>query len=105
MRGLASAWRATGDDEFLARAREAALSLAFDFMGEECFILSFSLPGKQPLACEPRWSRSPGCYQLKSALAWREAAEEGGAKLYESVLAYSLATHESFLTAEPDREK
>ena len=51
------------------------------------------------------WSRSPGCYQLKSALAWRDPAEEGGERLYESVLAYSLATHESFLTAEPDREK
>ncbi len=105
VRGLVSAWRATGEDEFLARAREAALSLAFDFMGDGVFHPIISLPEKQPLACEPRWSRSPGCYQLKSALAWREAAEEGGAKLYESVLAYSLATHESFLTAEPDREK
>ena len=105
VRGLAAAWRATGEDEFLARAREAALSLAFDFMGDGVFHPIISLPEKQPLACEPRWSRNPGCYQLKSALAWREVPEEGGAKLYESVLAYSLATHESFLTAEPDREK
>jgi hypothetical protein len=105
VRGLAAAWRATGDDEFLERAREAGLSLAFDFLGEGAFHPIVFLPEKQPLDYEPRWSRSPGCYQLKSALAWREAAEEGGAKLYESVLAYSLATHESFLTAEPDREK
>lgn len=110
VRGLAAAWRATGDDEFLTRAREAALSLAFDFMGADSlgnsvFHPVVSLPEKQPQAYEPRWSRSPGCYQLKSALAWRELAEEGGAKLYESVLAYSLATHEAFLAAEPDREK
>jgi hypothetical protein len=104
-RGLTAAWRATAGDEFLARAREAALSLAFDFLGDGVFHPIISLPEKQPLPHEPRWSRSPGCYQLKSALAWREAADEGGAKLYESVLAYSLATHESFLTAEPDREK
>jgi hypothetical protein len=104
-RGLAAGWRATGDEEFLSRAKEAALSLAFDFLGDGVFHPIISLPEKQPLDYEPRWSRSPGCYQLKSALAWREAGEEGGAKLYESVLAYSLATHESFLTTEPDREK
>jgi hypothetical protein len=110
VRGLAAAWRATGDAEFLARAREAALSLAFDFMGEGLFHPIISLPDKQPLPHEPRWSRSPGCYQLKSALAWLVMEEkgtegEGGAKLYESVLAHSLATHETFLAGEPDREK
>jgi hypothetical protein len=109
VRGLAAAWRATGDEEFRTRAREAALSLAFDFVGADSFGKSVfhpivTLPEKQPLAYEARWSRSPGCYQLKSALAWREAEDEGGEKLYESVLEYSLATHESFLTAEQDRE-
>lgn len=105
VRGLAAAWRATGDDEFLARAREGALSLAFDFMGDGTFHPIIELPDKQPLNYGQRWSRSPGCYQLKSAMAWLEVGDEGGTKLYESVLAYSLATHESFLTAEPDREK
>jgi hypothetical protein len=105
VRGLAAAWRATGDDEFFTRTRDGALSLAFDFMGDGVFHPILALPDKQPLAYEPRWSRSPGCYQLKSALAWRDAPDEGGVKLYESVLAYSLATHESFLSAEPDREK
>jgi hypothetical protein len=110
VRGLMAAGRATGDEEFLARAREASLSLAFDFLGADSsgnalFHPIVSLPDKQPLAHEPRWSRGPGCYQLKSALAWLETPEEGGAKLYESVLAYSLATHEAFLTAEPDRDK
>ncbi len=104
-RGLAAAWRATGDEEFLSRSKEAAMSLAFDFLGDGVFHPIISLPEKQPLAHEPRWSRSPGCYQLKSALAWRETEDDGGAKLYESVLAYSLATHESFLKGEADREK
>lgn len=77
VRGLAAGWRATGDDEFLTRVREGALSMAFDFLGDGMFHPIISLPEKQPLAHEPRWSRNPGCYQLKSALAWREAAEEG----------------------------
>ena len=68
-----------------------------------------SLPDKQPLPHEHRWSRSPGCYQLKSALAWhdigREADDVHAGKLYESVLEYSLKTHGSFLEVEPDREK
>jgi hypothetical protein len=105
VRGLMAAWRATGDNEFLNRAREAVLSLAFDFIGEGVFHPVVSLPEKQPLAYEPRWSRSPGCYQLKAALAWREAGDAAGIKLYDSMLAYSLATHESFLSSEPDREK
>ena len=105
VRGLLAVWRATGDDEFLARARDGALSLAFDFLGDEVFHPIVTLPEKQPLAYEPRWSRSPGCYQLKTAKAWREAAGEDGARLYEKMLAYALATHESFLTSEPDLEK
>jgi hypothetical protein len=42
---------------------------------------------------------------LKSALAWREVGDGGGPKLYEAVLAYSLAKHESFLSGEPDRAR
>jgi hypothetical protein len=105
VRGLMAAWRATQDQAFLARAREAALSLAFDFMGEASFHPVISLPSKQPLPCEPRWSRSPGCYQLKAALAWLEADEDQGKKPYECALAYCLQTHDAFLNAEPDREK
>ena len=109
VRGLLAAWRATGDDEFGERAREGALSLAFDFLGEGQFHPVITLPDKQPLAYEPRWSRMPGCYQLKSALAWRDVAgacgEEHAARLFESALAGSLRTHEAFLPGEADQEK
>lgn len=88
------------------RARQAALSLAFDFLGDSgTFHPVISLPGKQPLPYEPRWSRSPGCYQLKSAMAWLSVDDPNAAKLYELMLAYSLATHEMFLAADLDREK
>lgn len=104
VRGLLAAWRATGDEGFRTRAREAALSLAFDFMGEGVFHPIISLPDKQALAYEPRWSRTPGCFQLKAALAWREMGDEHAQKLFESVLAYSVATHSCFLPSDLDRE-
>ena len=105
VRGLLAVGRATGEQEFFDRARETALSMAFDFMGESGFHPVISLPDKQALPYETRWSRSPGCYQLKAALAWLEVGDEHATKLYESALAYALATHEAFLYVEADREK
>jgi hypothetical protein len=109
IRGLLAAWRCSGEEEFLDRAREAALSLAFDFLGDSEYHPIVALPDKQPLPHEPRWSRRPGCYQLKSALAWHDIAqatgEEHAEKLYQSMLAACLETHRSFLNAEPDREE
>ena len=105
VRGLFAAWRSTGQEEFRARARDAALSLAFDFLDDGVFHPVITLPDKQPLAYEPRWSRTPGCYQLKSALAWLEVGDEQASRLFESVLAYSLVTHESFLPGDANREK
>ena len=103
IRGLLAVARATGESSFHERARQAALSLAFDFLGDGAFHPVITLPEKQPLAYEPRWSRSPGCYQLKAALAWREIGDEDAARLFESMLAQALATHRDFLD-QPDRE-
>jgi hypothetical protein len=105
-RGLLAVWRATGVEEFLSRAREAALSLAFDFMGHGEFHPVILLPDKQPAPAEPpRWSRRPGCYQLKAALAWFELGDQDAVRLFESALASSLVTHEAFLREETDHEK
>ena len=59
-----------------------------------------SLPDKTPLALDPaRWSRMPGCYQLKSAVAWRELAaitgDAGWSDLYAGAFEIALASHES----------
>ena len=104
-RGLLSAWRLTLEDAFRDRAREAALSMAFDFLGEGAFHPVISLPEKQPLAYEARWSRSPGCYQLKAALAWHEIGDAHASRMFESALAFAFANHEEFLRPEtnPDR--
>jgi hypothetical protein len=109
VRGLLAAWRATGDDRYRTRARDGALSLAFDFLGDREFYPVIGLPEKQPLEYEPRWSRMPGCYQLKAALAWREIADtyndEHAAGLFERALTAALQTHDSFLPGESDPEK
>jgi hypothetical protein len=100
-RGLLS----TGAEEFRGRARDAALSLAFDFIGDGVFHPVVTLPDKQPLPYEARWSRSPGCYQLKSATAWLGIGDEHAARMFDAALKSALSTHESFLPgdADPDR--
>jgi hypothetical protein len=104
-RGLMAASRITGELAWQNRAHDAALSWAFDFMGDAQFYPVISLPTKEPLPEEPRWSRKPGCYQLKSALIWREVGDEHAARMFEVALAMALASHEHFLSDEPDPEK
>ena len=105
-RGLLAAWRATGNQTYFERAQDCGLSMAFDFMADEAMHPILRLPEKQPEPYTAQWSRSPGCYQLKSALAWKELAEISGqselARAYERMLAFSLDTHESFLPGDDD---
>lgn len=108
-RGLLAVWRATGDTALFDRAKECGLSMAFDFMAADAMHPILELPGKQPVAYERQWSRRPGCYQLKSALAWRELADATGqrelASAFERMLAYSLNTHTAFLPGDSDDQK
>jgi hypothetical protein len=109
IRGLLSLWRATGDAEFRGLAEQAALGMARDFgcEGEPPAILA--LPAKQPLAPGAGWSRKPGCYQLKSAMAWYELYQGTGVedfrRWYEASLEAALRSHDGFLLLEADREK
>lgn len=104
-RGLMHMWPTSGNQEFHARAKDGALSLGFDFLGDSRFYPVITLPDKQPLPEESRWSRQSGCYQLKAALIWHELEEDHAARMFEVALAMALASHESFLEAEQDREK
>jgi hypothetical protein len=62
------------------------------------------MPAMEPLDYTPQWSRSPGCYQLKSALAWFDLYSVTSAPRfldwYESALAQALRSHAAFLPAE-----
>jgi uncharacterized protein YyaL (SSP411 family) len=110
-RGLLALWRVTGECELVDAAQAIGHSMARDFArDDETHWPVLSLPDKTPLALDPaRWSRSHGCYQLKSAVAWRELAsttgDAGWRDLYEDALESALASHASYLSADTDPHK
>jgi hypothetical protein len=109
VRGLLAAWRASKDSQFLDTAIAAGRGMLADFGGREVIHPILSLPEKCPLAHEARWSASPGCYQLKSAMAWYELFEATGEmdflRAYDSAVEAALANEHDFLPGETNREK
>ena len=107
-RGLLSLWRVTAEWEFLDGAVRCGRSMLHFRQGATIHPILL-LPDKRPLPHEPRWSRSPGCYQLKSAMAWDDLAKATGdadfATAYELALETALARHDNFLPGETDQEK
>jgi hypothetical protein len=106
IRGLLAAWRATGEPRFLDVATACGRSMTRDFASGQCFHPILRLPEKKPVACDHRWSRGSGCYQLKSAMAWFDLHQITGdgdlLAAYRRLLDYSLRTHDSFLPGDPD---
>ena len=108
VRGLLAAWRATGDGEFRDTAASLGEAMARDFVSAEGDIHPIlALPEKSPVERDPtRWSRSPGCYQLKSAMAWFDLAEATGRaefrECYEGALESALRQYPEFLPGHPD---
>jgi hypothetical protein len=103
VRGLLSAWRATGHEEFRTVAVAVGNSMLRDFASAEGdFHPILALPEKRPEDRDPlRWSRSAGCYQLKAAMAWWDLFEATGENCfqtpYKRVLEYSLETYRQFV--------
>ncbi len=108
-RGLAALWRSSGEAEFLAAAERCAESMALEFAAGDEFHPILELPSKKPAARDRRWSRAPGCYQLKAGLAWCELAEATGRPEYRApydrLLKYALSDQVGFLAGEPERER
>jgi hypothetical protein len=111
VRGLLAVWRATGDNECLNCAGLVGQSMARDFHAEDgAFHPILNLPGKHPVERDPlRWSRSPGCYQLKAGMAWWDLWEATGDRcyreLYEHLRAESLRTAGDFLPGHVESKK
>lgn len=108
IRGLLSLWRLTGERELLTIAEACGRSMATDFAAVNSeFHPILQLPDKTPLARSSRWSRSPGCYQLKPAMAWVELHEATGdieyLGFYESALTTALRRQAAFLAGESDQ--
>jgi uncharacterized protein YyaL (SSP411 family) len=107
VRGLLAVWRVTKEDRLLEIARAASYGMIADFHSGSDYHPILHLPDKEPAERAPNWSRSAGCYQAKSALAWWEVAEiTGEAKLrdaYLDALDAGLRTQREFLPGTPER--
>jgi hypothetical protein len=110
-RGLLAYWRATGCAEAFEVASATGEFMLRDFASPaEDFHPILALPGKEPVPRDPlRWSRAPGCYQLKSAMAWWDLFEISGdvrfRDAYTRVMEASLAGFRDFLPGHPERLK
>ncbi len=109
VRGLLGVWRITKEREFLETAVAAGRAMMMDFRGNDVIHPILALPSKRPLAHEPRWSASPGCYQLKAAMAWQELFEATREmeffRAYESTVASALENEYHFLPGDTERER
>lgn len=107
-RSMLRLWRVTGENWQKEIAQECGRSMLAHFpapRGSHCVL---QLPDKKPLPREPWWSRTPGAFHLKAALAWRELAELLPApafqKPYERQLEFSLAVWPELLQeSDPER--
>lgn len=109
VRGLLSAFRVTGDIEFRDAAIAGGRGMLADFPSAIGLNPILALPHKRPFPWEPRWSARPGCYQLKSAMAWHELFEVTGESAfldgYEAALQAALENDRAFLPGTPERER
>jgi len=108
VRGLLAAWRATRTGEFLDCAVAVGRSMAQDFRAADGWHPVLTLPAKIPLSRDAtRWSRLPGCYQLKSAMAWwdlyRATGDAAFRELYRESLTPALDRAAGFLSGGDDR--
>lgn len=109
VRGLLYAWRVTKDTEFRDAAIIGGRAMLADFPSNGEINPILLLPEKRPRVWELQWSASPGCYQLKSAMAWQELFEVTGDDVflrgYESALEAALDNDPDFLPGDPDQRR
>jgi hypothetical protein len=109
VRGLLYAWRITKDIEFRDAAIAGGRAMLADFPSDRGLNPILLLPEKRPRAWEPQWSASPGCYQLKSAMAWQELFEVTGDQAflsgYEYALQAALANNPDFLPGDKEQQR
>lgn len=102
VRGLRAVDAITGGAEFAPVAAACGESMVRLYLTSEAIHPVVSLPGGAAWSYEKRWSREPGCFQLKSALAWRDL---GMKDPWERALGMALASAPSFLPGTLEEEK
>lgn len=106
VRGLLALWRLSKEPEFLEIAARCGAGMAREFRAGAGFHPVLWMPERRPAAADGRWSRNPGCYHLKAALAWRELDQATGKDVFgeecRRALEFALATHRGFLGERPE---
>ena len=101
VRGLLAVWRECRDSELLEAAVRTGRSMAHEFVRGGVIHPVVLLPEKRPAPHEARWSREPGCFQLKSAMGWEDLFEATGdagfRSWYEEAFRSALVNHAGFL--------
>lgn len=109
IRGLLRLYRAVPEEEFFAVAQAAGISMARAFEHQGAFAPVLHLPDRRPAEYGGSWSNNPGCYQLKSALAWLELHEDTGEQqflsFFEKALDRALADAPSFLPGTHEKHR
>jgi hypothetical protein len=103
-RGLIRLAEATDGEAYWIAAEAAARSMVRDFTAEHGYHPILELPSKAPLGYAEWWSRKPGCFHLKAALAWRELWGPDDPD-YRRQLDFSLRSVGELLRAETDEAK
>lgn len=109
VRGLLAVWRMSDDKKYLHAAIAGGRGMLRDFDSGTDFHPILELPSKQPAPRDARWSRSSGCYQLKSAMAWRELADVTGdsifSRAYDRFVAFAIEEQSRFLPGSPEENR
>lgn len=108
-RSLLWLYRITNEPLYRSTARKIGISMDRDFASLTAFHPIVLLPCKSPAPYEIWWSKMPGAFQLKAALAWRDLGEEFGdthfLNLYERMLSFALEHYSETLDNESDEVK
>lgn len=108
-RSLLWLYRLTNEHLYRSTARKIGIAMERDFSSLTAFHPIVLLPCKSPAPHEIWWSKMPGAFQLKAALAWRDLGEEFGdthfLNLYERMLSFALEHYPEMLDNEVDEVK
>jgi hypothetical protein len=109
VRGLLAVWRMSGDEKYLRAATAGGEAMLRDFDAGADFHPILELPSKKPALRDARWSRSSGCYQLKSAMAWRELADvtenAAFARAFDRMVHFAMEEQSRFLPGSDDENR
>ena len=100
VRGLLAVWRLTREQWLYDIALAAGRSMARDYLTPTAIHPIIALPSREPYPYAKRWSREPGCFLLKGALAWRELSL---VDFWQQALDQACANDSAFLPGTEDR--